>query len=197
MVETRLFVAIEPSVNIVEKLVLVQEDLSPILHSRGAKARWFDAPNIHLTLKFIGEVDAAILSVVAVCLKEISERHEPFRINTEGIFAFPTGDRPQIIYAGLSVGREHLESLRETIEVRMEEIGIQRDARLFLPHLTIGRVRTSNERVDLTDVIGALKNINFGYSMIRDVTLFRSTLVASGANYEVVKRAPLGRTRGV
>lgn len=187
----RLFIAVEPGVEVVEKLVLVQEDLGPILAARGAKARWVEASNIHITLKVIGEVDSGMISVISSHLAQVARKHAPFRINTEGIGAYPDGDKPRILYSGLSMGLEQLETLSNDMEVTLEKLGIGRDTREFMPHIMLGRIKTSKTRINLSDVISALQNINFGYSLIYDIILFESYLGPQGAKYQVIKRMPL------
>ncbi len=184
----RLFIGIELDLQVTENLVLVQEDLQAIIKSRGAKVRWVAPENLHLTLRFLGETNGAFVQGIQENLELLAAQWRPFRVEMAGIGAFPDAQRPRILYAASHVGAETLCELSAAIVQALLPFGFPRDARPFLPHVTLGRVKTTAKRIDLSDAEQALHDINFGPSLIREIVLFHSTLGKKGPTYEVVSR---------
>ena len=188
---SRLFIAVEPCLDVVDKLLLLQKDLDPIIASRKANVRWITPENIHLTMKFIGEVEEFLIPSIGDALSEIALKHQQFQMNTVGIGAFPKGGQPRIIYAGVNIGVKNLMVLNEDLDTRLSALGIAPEQRPFKAHLTIGRIKTRKPTIDLTDVLKALENIVFGHTRISELVLFKSTLTPKGAIYRVLKRIQL------
>jgi RNA 2',3'-cyclic 3'-phosphodiesterase len=187
----RVFVAFDLSIRTVENLVLLQEDLQKPLAQLGAKARWIDAANIHLTLKFIGEVERSLVFRIREVLAEVARRHPLFDTDTSGTGCFPSYRTPRIVWAGSGQGAEAVARLQNDIETHLGELGIPADDRTFHPHVTIGRVQTRKTRVDLEPVLTPYRDTVFGSSQVKDFALYESQLNPSGVVYRVIERYPL------
>lgn len=184
----RVFAGIEIDLGVCEKLVLVQEDLQSLIRQRQAKVSWVKPQNLHLTLKFVGEVEASLVERLQGALAEAVGKIEPFPFKTSGIGAFPDGDRPRILYSAISEGVEGLNHLVDAIESAFAELGIARETKPFVPHITLGRVKTPQVRIEMTDVVTALSELPLGVTTVRDVVLFESTLSPRGVQYDVLGR---------
>src|SRR5690554_2341427 len=124
----RLFIAVDLSIGVVEKLVVLQEDLQRQFSARlgdGLNMRWVDAPNIHLTLKFLGETDEALLPMIGQTLAKLGQPLFPFEVECQGMGAFPDASRPRVLWAGMDTrGGEVLGLLQQAIERDLSELGI-------------------------------------------------------------------------
>jgi 2'-5' RNA ligase len=190
---TRLFVGLDLAIPVVEQLTLVQDELERRLKNH-ASPKLVEPENIHLTLKFLGETDPAMIPVLARTLTHLTRPLFPFEFRTVGCGAFPTPQNARIIWAGLDPqGAEIMALLNQTLERDLEEIGIAPDAREFQPHITLARLRAQTP-VDATRFLVELKSVDFGTTYVRELVLFASELGKEGPLYRVVQRFALGES---
>lgn len=187
----RVFVAFDLAISAVEKLVLVQREIDEPIAAVGAKARWTAAANIHMTLKFIGDIDAGLVTRIRDQLRLVSVGHALFEYEARGIGCFPGPKMPRIIWAGAGAGVERVTALQKDVEEGLGRLGIAIDDRPFHPHVTLGRIKTFDKRVDLEPILGQFEDTVFGVSHVKDVILFESRLTSKGAIYEIIERYPL------
>lgn len=191
----RLFIAVDLSINIVEKLAIMQQELVERV-SEGfgddLRLRTVEGPNIHITLKFLGDTASDLVPRIEGVVEKLCEPLFPFEIECQGVGAFPELARPRIIWAGLDPkGAEVLGLLQKALERDLGELGVPLDDRHFYPHITLARVR-SRRSPNFEEVLKAYERVTFGKSYIRDLILFESHLHREGARYEVIRRFPLG-----
>lgn len=187
----RLFVALDLAIPVVERLVLLQDELDRILPN-DVNARLVAPENIHVTLKFIGEVDASMVSVIETAIGEMTRPLFPFEFRTQGCGAFPDLASARIIWAGLDTqGAEVMSLLHQTLERGLDEIGIVPDPREYRPHITLARLR-SEKPVNIGEFLTPLQNLELGTSYVRDLVLMASELTKDGPVYKVVRRFALG-----
>jgi len=161
------------------------------LNSKGIK--WVPAENVHLTLKFLGDIKEDLTSEIEKELALICMRHDVFSINIRGAGAFPNFKYPNVLWVGIDES-EKLESLYRDIEDSMNELGFEKEDRRFSPHLTIGRVK---DRKGIEPVIKGLytfKDIFFGSIEVNKVLLMRSVLKPTGAEYSKIAGFKLSKT---
>lgn len=191
----RLFIAVDLSINIVEKLAILQHELEEQVgetFGTDVQLRTVEAPNIHITLKFLGDTPGDLVPRIRGIIDKLCEPLFPFEIECQGVGAFPGAARPRILWAGLDPkGTEVLGLLQQALERDLGELGVARDTRDFYPHITLARVR-SRKSPNFEELLKPYENITFGKSYIRDLVLFESHLRPEGARYEVVQRFPLG-----
>ena len=148
--------------------------------------RWGRADQIHLTLKFLGDVESRRIEAITTALGEALRDSHAFELTLAGNGAFPSLDRPRVLWAGVEMHDETLSALQSAVEESMAGIGYARETRPFSPHLTLGRVREGSGAVYLRAVREAiaapLDRPVLGFLASR-VVLFRSQLRPEGALY--------------
>lgn len=172
----RLFVAVFPPLEVREALHRAARSL-PV----EGGVRWVPAENIHLTLKFLGEVSEEKAGEIGGVLEEMSSGHEPFRVEPSGFGAFPSGGKARVVWSGVGEGAETLRDIVEELEPRLEILGFERERRSYTPHITLGRARKRPAR--LGDVGEAPRVPGF---TARRLELVESVLGGNGASYSAV-----------
>lgn len=183
MTVIRSFVAVEMSPEIQDGLDQVTGDLEQKL--RGLPIRWVPGKNIHLTLKFLGDVSEANLEVFKKILKSNVSGHHCFEISVGELRAFPSMHRPRVVWIRVEAPPE-LGRVQCIIEAETTRLGYARERRAFTPHLTLGRVSrnaTSKDKHQIGEELERLKVGFLGAMRVQSVNLYRSDLRPSGAVY--------------
>lgn len=187
----RLFIAVDLSIRVVERLANLQTQLDGRLDD-GVRVKWTEPQNIHLTLKFLGDTDDALVPMLRDVLSNLVGPLFPFEVESRGIGCFPRPDKPRILWAGFDgQGAEVLTLLQQALERDLADLGIEEENRAFKPHVTLGRVK-SRQKPSLEHVFDGFRDASWGKSYIKDLILFESTLDHTGATYHVIDRFPLG-----
>jgi 2'-5' RNA ligase len=187
----RAFIAISLSKEVHQGLEQVLQEMKSRLP--GSAVRWVPAENIHLTIKFLGEVSTASLKMLTTMMQTEAARHPQFEFSVGGLGAFPSPRRPRVIWIGIEAPAE-LASLQRGVETEMARLGYAPEDRPFSPHLTLGRVtRNANpdELHQLSNVLETYKVGFLGVTRVQAIHLFRSDLQPSGAIYTRLHSAPL------
>ncbi|MEW5806653.1 MAG: RNA 2',3'-cyclic phosphodiesterase [Acidobacteriota bacterium] len=184
----RLFIAIDVPENVKKELLNVLRTLEKIW--RGVK--WVRPEGIHLTLKFLGEVDESKVESIASALREVAARYQPFCINVSSLGRFPENGKPRVVWCGIREEKGTLVKLAKEIESRMELAGFEREDRDFKPHVTIGRVKVPGRDAEGLQFLGKQKEIHFGSFEADRFHLIRSILLPDGARYEKIQEFVLG-----
>jgi len=173
----RLFVAVNPGDSVRQQIWRV----SSALRDAAFPIRWVDPAGMHVTVKFLGEVDAAREPDIVAGLEAACGDATAFDLSIGGFSAFPNADRPRVVWVGCERARA-LAELQHEIEIEMHRLGFPPDGRTFRPHFTIGRVRRGAGRcVGLGD---CLRDLHLAESVaVHAVDLMESTLARSGARY--------------
>ena len=194
----RLFVAIE----VPEAVRLALAELIAKLTPAAPGARWVRAENIHVTLKFIGEVPAAQLEPIRKALAEVcrgrSENQaecEPVSMSFKGIGFFPNERRPRVFWAGMDA-TPSLAPLAAAIEESLEPLGIARESRPFSPHLTLARFNEPRPALQLLEAAAPFHDASFGDATATEFHLFESRLKPGGAQYARVATFLLASPEG-
>ena len=182
----RLFVAVTIAPEVADQLCRAQAELAPLL----SDARWTKRESLHLTLKFLGQVDEGKVAAVQKAVAATVAPLRRFTISCRGLGVFPDIRRPRVIWAGLEGAA--LAALAEAAEAALEPLGFPREAREFKPHLTIGRWREGARGGDaLRAELERWRHHDFGASAIDEAVLFQSVLKRGGAEYTALKIFPL------
>jgi 2'-5' RNA ligase len=182
----RTFVAIDLD----PKLKKVLQDLIMKLKKTGADVRWVGFPGMHLTLKFLGEVEEESLPVIGRVLKEAVGGHSQLPLVLQGTGSFPGGRNPRVLWVGV---REEpgLMALEREIEKGLESEGYPSETRPFRPHLTLGRVKGPARIQAALLELERDRETLFGEMAVRKVTLFESLLGPGGAEYRTLSEFEL------
>ncbi len=184
----RSFCAVELNKEIATGIQRIQEDLK----ERAGGVRWVRPEGIHLTLKFLGEVDPDRIEGIAHKMEEAVRETGPFAIGMRGGGAFPNARNPRVIWIGIDDPSGELRKVQDRVEETMEELGFTREGRAYTPHLTIGRLRSSKGKGIVAHALEAISECNLGTMEVREIILFRSHLKPTGAEYTKIKNVPLG-----
>ncbi len=151
------------------------------LLSTGADLKLVERENLHITLRFLGEIPPSLVEAVGQLITQTS--FKPFHVSFRGVGAFPNPHRPRVIWIGVSEGAEELKKLHSRIEDILLGLGFRREERAFTPHLTIARVRSGRNRDRLALALNSLIDMEFGSLIVGHVRLKRSTLTPRGPIY--------------
>jgi 2'-5' RNA ligase len=188
----RAFIAIDLSKEIQVCLELVSNQVKERLED--VPVRWVPTENIHLTLKFLGNVSESNLEILKKMLASVVSSHKVFEISAGGLGAFPKIHRPRVIWIGLEAPPE-LEAIQHAIEQETARLGYAKEERPFSPHLTLARVSRNASSADIHKISKVLKTEKVGFlgvTRVREVHLYRSDLKPSGAIYTRLFTAALG-----
>lgn len=169
----RLFVAIRPPSSIRDALLDVMEGID--------NARWQGDDKLHLTLRFIGEVETPVANDLAAALSEVSAA--PFELRTEGIGTFERKGRPTALWARVPQG-EAIESLRRKVERACKSAGLPCETRRFTPHITLARLNRSSGQIG--PWLAAHADLRAGSWTAEEFVLYESYLGNEGSHYEPV-----------
>ena len=185
----RTFIAVELAPAIVAQAVSLVEQLRPA----GADVKWVASQNMHLTLKFLGDVREEDTADVCRVVTKTAVEFEPFDITLGGAGAFPNVRRPRTLWIGVTQGEKELVSLQTAVERALAKRGFPKEGRAFHPHLTIGRVREGGPAMaELGQGLQDHAGFAAGTSTVRELVVFASYLSSTGPTYEPLARAPLG-----
>jgi RNA 2',3'-cyclic 3'-phosphodiesterase len=161
------------------------------LRATGADVRWTSAASIHLTLKFLGEIDPEMLPGITGALRESVQKHRPFTLCLRGLGAFPGLRSPRIVWCGIEGETHMLQTLQGDVESVCARFGFPPEERAFRPHLTLGRVRGKRNLHRLAECI-RITNVRENAFEVSGINVYKSTLTPGGAVYDVLERLPLG-----
>jgi 2'-5' RNA ligase len=173
----RTFVAVFPPPRVREALFRAACDLPA-----SKDFRLIRPEKLHLTLKFLGAMSEDELGRVPQALRPLREGREPFEVSTSGFGAFPSQKRARILWAGIGEGAEPLRALAQSVADLLEPAGIGQEERPYVPHLTLGRARGRQAKLDVASVSPpALRFIVSGVELVKSVP------VAGGVTYSVLE----------
>jgi 2'-5' RNA ligase len=181
-----MFAAIELDPELRRRLVRLQTDIG--VQERGL--RWLTPEQMHLTVKFLGEVPDDLIPAVCDALAGLAADGEPFAFEVRGVGCFPPRGSVRIVWAGLEEPSGRLRRFQAACEQVFAGLGFKQEHRLYAPHLTLARVKNASLSASLR--AGAARNDGFsaGRQEADEVVLFESVLRREAARYRVVARCP-------
>jgi 2'-5' RNA ligase len=186
MKKTRTFVAIEMPEDVRQQFKEVQATL----RRADAHVKWVEPHNIHLTLKFLGDIGEDHLEGLFEGLAEGVQGIPSFEITLSRLGAFPNLKKPRVIWIGVERGKEEMIQLQKKLEESIFNHGFPREDRKFSPHLTIGRVKSPR---GLDELVTIMKDTPFESNSIaiREVVVMTSTLTPEGPIYTPLRKIGL------
>ena len=177
----RLFVAIRPPKPVRAQLLELMGGV--------AGARWQSDEQLHLTLRFIGEVDARVADDIDIALRSV--RHPPFELALAGLGAFDRRGQPTALWAGVAP-HEPLKALHRKIDQALARAGIEPERRAFHPHITLARFGRGGGAPPLQPLLESAGGVSSAPFAVEDFRLYESTLTPAGAVYTAAARYLLG-----
>jgi RNA 2',3'-cyclic 3'-phosphodiesterase len=187
----RTFIAFELPAHLVQLAAELQERLK----GHGLRLRWVRPHNIHLTLKFLGEVAPSRMEAVAAGMQTAARGMPPLALTVEGMGIFPTPGRPRVLWIGLGGQAELLQQLHARLEAQLAPLGIKRERRPFKAHLTLARINHILSGGPLLQAIQEEGRFTPGVFQASELVLFKSDLRPQGAVYTPLARVLLGSPR--
>lgn len=188
----RTFIAIDMPAPVLRQLTATQRRLTQHLQTQQLDrcVRWTPAGNLHLTLRFLGEIDGLQQRMLAQGLAEIAARHAPLALFADGVGCFPNARRPSVLWCGLQGDLAALSRLQAEVETDAQLAGLPAEAKPFTPHLTIGRLQRSATPAQLQAVGAAAMHfaapsgrLEGSTPTVDELLLMRSELTPSGSIY--------------
>lgn len=192
----RLFIAIPLPDAVIAALDEAQRALKKAVPPRTVS--WVAPRNIHLTLKFLGEVPLAQCDAIFQALSRAAGQHGTFMLGTAGLGCFPNSHSPRVVWVGLGGDEDALHLLRDLVERAIAPLGYPTENRSFSPHLTLGRVRRDAVQGDvrrLGEIVCEAVPLRAVRWSVTELVLFRSELRPEGADYTKLFSATLHSPR--
>ena len=183
----RAFIAIELNKKIQDELAKIQNEIK----ASGALVKWVKPENIHLTLKFLGNIDTDLITKIKDILNDLSSKHEVFTMKLNKVGAFPKPRNPRIIWVGQEDGQVKIKSIAEELEENLSKIGIPKEEKPFHSHVTLGRVKSPLNRFKLAEALTSKEKIPELSFAVDRIVLFKSTLTSQGPIYEAIAEVNL------
>jgi 2'-5' RNA ligase len=184
MASSRIFIAVNFPNQVIKKIYKLQKSL---INSTSSIIRWIKLENIHVTLKFLGEVELTKVQIIEKYLDSIANEIQPFHLNLGGIRAFPNWRHPRIVCIEIEKS-EPILLLAKMIEENISTLNYQKEIRSFSPHLTIGRIRenASYEDIQMLEINSSTFSRIEDQIMITKIQLYKSDLYPSGPVYTLL-----------
>jgi RNA 2',3'-cyclic 3'-phosphodiesterase len=168
-------------------------ELIDLLRATTADAKWVETHNLHLTLKFLGDVHERDLMDVCRAAQAGAAEVNPFELEVRGAGAFPHASRPRTVWIGAGAGAEQMILLHDAVENSLAQLGYRKEHRQFQTHLTVGRVRGAGPGIaELGKLLQQQAEFLVGRMTVGKITVFSSTLTPAGPIYETIATARLG-----
>ncbi len=180
MFETiRSFIAFELPENIISSIGKLQKQIK----CHGLNARWVHPENIHLTLKFLGDITKTDIENAGGAIIETAKGYAPISLSAKGIGIFPNIKRPRVIWVGIAGQISTLVGLQRELDENLGSIGFAKEKRLFKGHLTLGRIKKKIPLKRLVDAIKKFEGFESEIFTVDQIILFKSVLKPSGSVY--------------
>lgn len=181
----RSFIAIEITKEAKQAIGELQRELRRV----DPAITWTRPENVHLTLKFLGEIDERLVPAIIENCSGEAGKIRPFRLELSYPGVFPNLRHPRVLWVGLKGDLEPLSQLQAAIDEAMGKLGFKRENGVFRPHLTIGRVRGGR---NLRDMLARMEMYDLPPVSfeIRDLVLYQSELSPNGSKYTEISRMP-------
>jgi 2'-5' RNA ligase len=178
----RVFIAVDINDEIRKAIGEVQRQLQHRVRTSGKSVKWVRPDVMHLTLKFLGEVDDGALTDVCKAVENIANKHKKFDLDVETLGCFG-GKSARVVWVGTGAGSEQLVRLAEDIDDKLGEAGFAKETRRFTGHLTLCRIKNVRDGYELAGVVDGFGSFSAGTASIDAVTVYQSELTREGPIY--------------
>lgn len=188
MDKIRIFLAVKIPKDLQDKVLEIQKQLK----KQNPDVKWVEPENFHYNLKFFGHVTGSELNKIQQAVKKVIKKHEPFSIEIAGIGTFPSPTSPRVIWLGTKKGTNEITDLANELDDEFSKSGFEAESRPFRPHLTLGRIRSTQNKQNLIKKIRDIEHINIGAFEVNEVVIFQSKLSRAGPTYVEHSKFRLG-----
>jgi len=177
----RGFIAFDIDNNLVLKRL---SDVQNNLVATGANLKLVKPQNIHITMKFLGNISSHMVDLVNEEMRKVS--FVPFEVKIRGLGVFPSLKYARVVWAGIQKGANELKDVFNQLEPRLQRLGFKSDSKGFSPHLTIARVKTGQHKAELIRLIKDRIDFEFGTIKAVCLRLKKSVLTPKGPTYSTL-----------
>jgi len=183
----RSFIAIVLPEEVKKALAGLVQELKPIF----PKISWVKPENMHLTLKFLGNIQEQQIGQIKQVMSKSCTGISPFSLQGHALGVFPTVNRARVIWSGLSGDITWLEKLYLNLEAGLAQIGFSKEKRPFHPHLTLGRIKIGAKPKLILEALHQHQTFSTPSFTVKEIVLFKSELNPKGAKYTALERVGL------
>ena len=183
----RAFLAVE----LPDPVRLALHRLQQELRRAEADVTWVEPPNIHLTMRFLGEISETQCAQIQTMSRAVAARTAVITMGVSGLGAFPSAQAPRIVWVGIEQGTTELQQLARLLEEGCVATGLPNADHPFAAHVTLGRVRSPHGRVQLISQLQTARWTPPAPFLIDHLTLFESRLSSAGSTYRIVEQFSL------
>ena len=184
----RVFLALDLDEPVKKQLLRLQNRLAAV----GADVRWVKAEHIHLTMKFLGDVSDKIAADLCRLSQNVAAEFEPFEFTARGAGCFSNHGRPRVIWMGVDDPSGSVRRLHDRIEKTLAPLGLRRELRAFKPHITLGRISSPRNALELRADVEKNNAFEAGTQQATEITVYSSQLSPEGPIHTVMSRALFG-----
>ena len=185
----RTFLAFDLPAEVTRQIADIQRQLA----GSGLQLKWVRPENVHLTVKFLGDIPKTDVDQVSAAAAAVTREAAPMNLRLKGLGVFPGMKRPRVLWAGLTGDTRRLIDFHQRLDESLAGAGFPADKREFTAHLTIARLRQSIDPRRLAEAMEAAGQFPETDLPARQLTLYKSDLQPSGAVYTVLRQFSLGR----
>jgi len=185
---TRTFLAVDLDEPVLDALMEAREKLD----DPQAKIRWVARGNMHLTVRFLGDVSDDVLAEVCNRAEAAASRVAPFEFQVKGISCVPPSGRLRMVWANIVDPGGGFAALHQAVTAELAGMGLHEEARPFKPHLTLARVKSIRDASEFRRTASAYADTEFGSQQAGSLVVYSSRLTPSGPIYREMSRAELG-----
>lgn len=168
------------------------------LHRQASFVKWVEPPHLHLTLRFLGEVEEDLLSQeISPRVSKVLAAFKPLEFSLGGVGVFPSMQKPRVFCLGMQGDLLELKRLRFKIENELQELPIHVDGKEFQAHIILGRIKEMSDRKIWPKILEEYEKIDFGSLKVSEIILFKSELTRGGPTYTKIRKFNLGEGLGV
>jgi len=188
MAETiRTFIAIPLPEHVIEAIGNIQNRIK----KTGLTMRWVKPGNIHLTLKFLGDIRPEMVGPITHCMRTCGNEYAPADLSSKGLGVFPGLKRPRVLWTGINGETDLLKAIQKRLDQSLGETGIPNDQRPFKGHLTLGRFKGHPDSKKLMAALKEFADFETGSFSADALHLYKSDLTPQGAVYSVLETISL------
>ncbi len=183
MVEViRAFIAVDiDDPNVLRNIINFRDALV----STGADLKPVEDENMHITLRFLGNIPVTMVDEIYEILRNI--HFKPFKLHVAGVGCFPNISRPRVIWVGVREGYDELKRIHDELERGLRKLGFKPEREEFVAHITVARVRSGRKREALIKVINEFRDFDAGEMIVKSIRLKQSILTPRGPIYRTLR----------
>lgn len=186
MVRTFIGISLEHSV-----VAEISQELSYLKH-KFPNINWVKPQNIHITLKFLGNIEPNDLRGVFNKVDQIGHSVLPFALSIQSATVLPDCKRPRVVCAGTGMGTDEIVKLQKKVEECYDEFTNSSENKQYYPHVTLGRIKKPSYALGFEEYLSDLDNIDFGITDVDELVVYMSELGNNGAEYSPMYKIRLG-----